>query len=62
MNGDPTSEWRVNPHVQSYVMATDQVWCSMLVKIQALHFESTAANCTGHCTLSSGLAVHQALS
>jgi hypothetical protein len=25
MNGDPASDWRINPHVQSYVMATDQV-------------------------------------
>ena len=35
MNGDPASEWRRNPHVQSYAMATDQVpsheWCSVLV-------------------------------
>jgi hypothetical protein len=33
MNGDPASEWRRNPHIQSYVMATDQVppygWCSV---------------------------------
>lgn len=25
-DGDVNGEWRTNPHVQSYVLATDQVW------------------------------------
>ena len=47
MNGDPASEWRRNPHIQSYVMATDQVpsydWCRVLVLMLC---ENSAVSCS----------------
>jgi hypothetical protein len=31
-NGDPQQHWRKNPHVQSYLVATDQVGITLLLK------------------------------
>eukprot|EP01026_Neomeris_dumetosa_P033245 TRINITY_DN2648_c1_g2_i2.p1 TRINITY_DN2648_c1_g2~~TRINITY_DN2648_c1_g2_i2.p1 ORF type:complete len:379 (-),score=31.30 TRINITY_DN2648_c1_g2_i2:28-1068(-) len=31
-DGDPSGEWRTNPHVQSYVMATDRIGMDILIE------------------------------
>ncbi len=34
-NGDPTAPWRRNPHVQSYVVATDKVIMNVYLSAQS---------------------------